>query len=300
MTNKPLVSVVMTVYNARRFVRGAVESILNQTYRNFELIIVDDGSTDGSTETIKELKRVYPRIKAYFLRRNHGPCYAANRGIENSKGTYLARMDADDIALPNRLEKQVEFLEKHPEVSMLGGQCILIDYDGKPLGKKTFPKDNKSILASLFARNPIQNPACMINLRRMNKNAILSDGKSILAHDLELVFLASRWGKLANLSDYVLEYRQYPTSFSLMNPKKTFLATLIVRLESILKYGYRPTLKGILTTLAQSVFVALFPNRLIFPIYAYLRGMRKINLKKVKIDLDAGLIFKKVNWLVRT
>lgn len=299
MTDKPLVSVVMTVYNARRFVRGAVESILNQTYRNFELIIVDDGSTDGSTKIIRELGKVHSNIKTYYLRQNHGPCFAANKGIEKAKGIYLARMDADDIALPNRLEKQVSFLEKHPDVAMLGGQCRLIDYEGKRLGSKIFPKDHKSILESLFARNPIQHPACMMNLRRVNKNAILNDGKSTLAHDLELVFLASHYGQLANLGDYVLQYRQYPTSLSLTNPKKTFLATLVVRLESILKYGYRPSLKGILTTLAQAIFVAVIPNRLIYPTYAYLRGMRKIHLGKVKIVFDAGLIFKKVYGLVR-
>lgn len=294
MDNKPLVSVVMTVYNARKFVRGAVKSILNQSYRNFELIIVDDGSKDGSTEIIRELGDTYPRIKTYFLHLNHGPCYASNEGIKHAKGKYLARMDADDIAFPDRLEKQVNFLERHREVSMLGGQCELIDYAGNPIGKKTFPKDNKSISESLFARNPIQHPACMINLTTMSKRAILNDGKSILAHDLELVFLASRCGKLANLGGYILQYRQYPGSLSLTNPKKTFLATLIVRLESILKYGYRPTLKGILTTLVQAVFVILIPNPWIYPVYAYIRGM-----KKVKINLDVGFIFKKVYWLVK-
>ncbi len=299
MENKPLVSVLMTAYNAREFVCGAVESILNQSYRNFELVIVDDGSTDGSTKIIKELGKTDPRIKTYFLRQNHGPCYASNRGLREAKGIYLARMDADDIALPDRLEKQVDFLNKHPQVSMLGGQCKLIDYEGNPLGKKIFPKDNKSILESLFARNPIQHPACMINLKKIDKSVMLNDGKSVLAHDLELIFLASRYGKLANLGDYVLKYRQYPSSFSLTNPKKTFLATLIVRLESILKYGYRPTLKGILTTLAQAVFVAVVPNSLIYPAYTYIRGMKKISLRNVKIDFNVGFIFKKVHWLVK-
>lgn len=276
----------MTVFNARSFLYGAIESILNQTYQNFELIIVDDGSNDSSKEIIKEIVKIDKRIKAIFLPKNYGPCYASNIGIRQARGIYLARMDADDISKKNRIEKQVEFLQRHSEVAMVGGQCKLIDKKNKLIGEKLFPIENDEIIKSLFSRNPIQHPACMINLKKVSKYAMLHDGKSVLAHDLELVFLASKYGKLANLNDFILEYRQYPESFSLSNPKKTFLATLIVRLQSILKYGYLPTLKGVITTLLQAIIVGLIPNSWIYPVYCYVRGMRKFEVKLPKFNFN--------------
>jgi glycosyltransferase involved in cell wall biosynthesis len=292
----PKVSVVMTVFNARNFVGGAIDSILSQTYRNLELIIVDDGSTDGSARIVNELAKRDSRIKLLFLRKNHGPCYASNVGIKEAKGIYLARMDADDISLPDRLENQVRFLQLHPEVAMLGGQCKLIDKNGKFIGEKLFPLENNDITRSLFSRNPIQHPACMINLKKLTKPSIFNDGKSVLAHDLELIFLASKYGKLANLKVFVLEYRQYPESFSLKDPKKTYLATLIVRLQSILKYGYKPTFAGILTTIAQTLIVSVLPGNWIYPIYTFIRGMRKPG---VRINFDANFLLQKAYRLVR-
>jgi hypothetical protein len=201
-------------------------------------------------------------------------------------------MDADDISQKDRLEKQVKFLLNEPETSMLGGQCTLIDRDGKVIGKKEFPTKHKNIYRSLFSRNPIQHPSCVINLLNLTKNS------SVLAHDLELVFLASNYGKLANLKSGVLNYRQYPESFSLRNPKKTFTATLSVRICSILKYSYKPPIQGILTVIAQSATVLVLPNKWIFPLYTYIRGMKKINFKGIKVAQDVNLI-KKAFGLVK-
>lgn len=296
---KPFVSVLMTVYNAEKYISEAIESILNQSYKNFEFIIVNDGSNDGTLKLIKEYRSKDKRIKIISLNRNYGPSYASNIGIIKAKGQYLFKMDADDISEKDRLEKQVKFLLNKPETSMLGGQCTLIGKDGKVIGKKEFPTKHENIYRSLFSRNPIQHPSCVINLLNLNKNVILNDGKSVLAHDLELVFLASKYGKLANLNDRVLNYRQYPESFSLRNPKKTFAAALTVRLGSILKYGFRPSLQGILTIIIQSVTVLILPNKWIFPVYAYIRGMKKISFKDVKITWDVNFI-KKTFSLVKT
>lgn len=197
-----------------------------------------------------------------------------------------------DISEKDRLEKQVRFLLNKPEISMLGGQCTLISKDGRIIGRKEFPTKHENICKSLFSRNPIQHPSCVINLLNLNKNAILNDGKSVLAHDLELIFLASKYGKLANLKDSVLNYRQYSESFSLRNPKKTFAATLRVRLGSVIKYGYIPSLPGIMTVIIQSAVVSVLPNKWIFPLYAYIRGMKKISLKDVKITWNVSFIKK--------
>lgn len=295
--NKSKISVLMAAYNSEKYVGAAIESILKQTYKNFEFIIVDDKSTDTTLEIIKNYAAKDKRIKVVSLKKNLGPSLAANIGLRKIKGQYLVRMDADDISEPDRLQKQFDFLSKNPEISMLGGQCKLINSEGSIIGRKLFPIDNKSITDSLFSRNPIQHPTCMINLKNMSKNAMLHDGKSVLAHDLELVFLASRCGNLANLDDFVLKYRQYPESFSLMNPKKTFWQTFKVRMQSVSKYRYVPTFKGIVVTLLQIMFVLLVPNKFIYPIYTYIRGMRKIDVRNVKINIDVFKPYQKIYQL---
>lgn len=296
----PTVSILMTAYNAEKFIDEAIQSILNQTYENFEFVIVNDGSTDRTLAIIKQFAEKDKRIKVLNLRKNLGPSLAANKGLLKVSGDYLFRMDADDISEYDRLEKQIEYLEKNPDISMLGGQCKLIDETGRVIGEKRFPITNNSILASLFIENPIQHPACVINLRNLTKYRILHNGKSALAHDLELVFLASQMGRLGNLADSVLRYRQYSSSFSLANPKKTFFATLKVRLESILKYRYVPSIKGIMATLAQTIFVIFCPKPWIYPVYSYLRGMRKVNFRGAKIKRNANFVFKKAYQLVQS
>jgi glycosyltransferase involved in cell wall biosynthesis len=116
---KPSVSVVMSVYNEEAYVAAAIESILNQTFKDFEFIIIDDGSADGTADIIRTYEKTDSRIKA-IRQENRGLIAVLNRGCKLSQGKYIARMDADDISLPTRFEKQFEFLEQHPEVGVVG------------------------------------------------------------------------------------------------------------------------------------------------------------------------------------
>jgi glycosyltransferase involved in cell wall biosynthesis len=127
MINEPLVSVLMPVYNSEIFISEAIESILNQTYSNFEFIIVNDGSTDSSMNIISKYAENDNRIKIVKNKFNLGVSKSLNKGALVSKGKYIARMDADDISLIYRLEKQVEFLNNHPDIIVLGGQIQLIN-----------------------------------------------------------------------------------------------------------------------------------------------------------------------------
>src|SRR5437868_7347070 len=128
---KPLVSVIMTVYNAQEYLNMAVDSILNQTYKNLEFIIINDGSTDNSGHIIEAYND--PRIK-YIPQKNQGLAAALNKGIGLAKGKYIARMDHDDISYQMRLEKQVEFMEDNREVAMAGTSFDLIDSDSGIIG----------------------------------------------------------------------------------------------------------------------------------------------------------------------
>ncbi len=133
MARIPMVSVCMPSYNHARFLPAALESILGQTFRDFELIVVDDGSTDNSLEILQSYARKYPEIMRVFThpgRRNLGPSATENLGIKEARGVYWCGNDSDDISYPDRLERQVAFLESHPDIGWIYGVNDFIDKDG--------------------------------------------------------------------------------------------------------------------------------------------------------------------------
>lgn len=131
---KPKISVLMSVYNGESYLEEAIESILNQTYQNFEFIIVDDASNDGSLSIIKNYSD--ERIKVIQNQDNIGLTRSLNNGLKSAKGEYIARQDADDISLKNRFEKQMDCLKEHPDVVLLGTSYYTIDEFGNKLGKR--------------------------------------------------------------------------------------------------------------------------------------------------------------------
>jgi len=130
---RPKVSVLMCVYNDERFVGLAIESILAQTCQDFEFVIVNDGSTDGTAEVVASYARADARIRV-FAQANAGTTAAANFGLSQCRGTYVARLDSDDISLPHRLEVEADFLDRHPEVALVGGGTEIIDSQGQTIG----------------------------------------------------------------------------------------------------------------------------------------------------------------------
>jgi len=147
----PKISVVMSVYNDEKYLREAIESILNQTFTDFEFIVVDDGSSDGSADIIKSYKD--PRIR-FFKHENHGLVYSLNRGIREGSGEYIARMDADDISLPQRLEKQVGFLEKHTDIGIVGTWAIKITEEGEDIYIAQMPQSDLEARELLAKSSP--------------------------------------------------------------------------------------------------------------------------------------------------
>lgn len=138
-----LISIGMPVYNGEKYIKLAINSVLNQTYNNFELIITDDGSTDNTLSLLNKYQD--SRIKIIFDGINKGISYRLNQQIALAKGRYFVRMDSDDIMFPNRIEKQVEYLENHPEVDVLGSKAIVIDEHNKIIGERGNLKNIKSV-----------------------------------------------------------------------------------------------------------------------------------------------------------
>jgi glycosyltransferase involved in cell wall biosynthesis len=163
--NTPTTSVVMTVYNGEKYLREAVDSILNQTFEDFEFIIVDDASTD---ETWKILNNYSDRrIRLLRNSRNLRQTLSANRGISVARGQYIARQDADDISLPDRFSEQVLFFKKHPEIGFVGTNYCLIDYNGRKLDDVHLPSTPETVERTIFEWNCTCNGSIMFPRRHL-------------------------------------------------------------------------------------------------------------------------------------
>ena len=271
---QPLISVLMPVFNAAKYVEEAVNSVLAQTYFKFELIIIDDGSTDKSWEILKKLAKYDTRIRIYQNRINSGIGYTRKELAKLAKGKFAAIMDSDDIMFPDRLAIQVKFLQENPKVVVVGGQCVTIDEDGNESGYKKFPLKHKDIYSMMFTRMSIQQPASMINLSLVPKDFPWYDNSVSPVEDLDNLFHLFGSGEFANVSENVLYYRVYPTSSSLKNIKRTFWLTMKVRVRAVFKYGYKPTLLAWGVMIPQMVAVAILPAQYVFPVYGWMRGIK--------------------------
>lgn len=278
-TQQPLVSVVMTAYNAAEFVGEAIASIQAQTYPNWELIVVNDGSTDNTGKILVDLAKNDQRIKMVHCRKNKGASVASNLGLSKARGSFIARMDSDDIALSDRLDKQINFLLNNPDVIVVGGQCELIDRDGVVIGIKNFPIKHLDIYDALYQYNPIQHPSLMINTKLLGTDKITYHTEVLLAHDLEILFKLAQFGRLANLSDIILKYRIHNDSLSLRDPKQTFSHTLAVRKMATITYGYVPSKKSILIQAMQKMIMFIVPSVVVYPLFRLIRMRRVLELK---------------------
>lgn len=288
---KTRVSVIMPAYNVEKYIAEAVSSIQNQTYKDWELIIIDDYSTDATYQILQELAKKDPQVKVYRNGKHRGVSGAANFGLRFVTGKYIARMDADDISLPNRFRLQVDYLKKHPKVIGLGGQCQMIDHKGHVIGEKRFPTEWNQVRKMIFSSIPLQQPSLMVDSSRLPKDFVWYENDATTAEEVELLFKFFEYGQVINLPQTLLQYRIHTNNVSLKDPKKTFYSTLKTRLRAIKKYNFRPSVKGVLTTLAQLIIVTLLPSAWIYPIYAKIRGLKRTG--QVKISLFPAYAWKK-------
>jgi glycosyltransferase involved in cell wall biosynthesis len=211
MKQNPLISVVMPAYNSEKTVGEAIKSVLKQTYRNFEFIIVDDGSTDRSLEIIKIYARKDRRIKILHNKKNEGIAKTRNYGIKKSKGKYIAVQDSDDISSPRRFEKQVDFLEKNPDVGVVGSFIEIFDNSKKIRDIRKYPKEDKKLREMIFFVCPIAQPSTMIRKETLEKVG-LYDKKYPLSEDIDLWFRIGEKYKFSNIQEVLLKYRENPKS----------------------------------------------------------------------------------------
>lgn len=205
----PLVSVIMPAYNTEKYISEAINSILNQTYKNFELFIIDDCSTDRTVEIIKAY--VDARIRFIYNEKNYGLVYSLNKCINLAKGKYIARMDSDDISLPERLCEQVEYMELKPDVSIIG--TAFRYSDSKEVVQH--PEGDDLIKIQLLNNTAFGHPTVMIRKNDLINNYLVYDHSFLPAEDYELwTRMAEKGLKMANLSTIGLIYRRHNSQIS--------------------------------------------------------------------------------------
>lgn len=222
----PTISVIMSVYNGAIYLRQAIESILNQTYTDFEFIIIDDGSKDNSLNIIKSYKD--PRI-VLISRTNKGLTASLNEGIEKARGIFIARQDADDISMLDRFEKEIAFMNSHPDVGLIGSNYVHIDEKGKETGGHTniftHPNDLK---ACLVLCNQYGHGSILVRRDVLTKVGPYSQSVGH-AEDYDLWIRISRVTKVANIEEPLFLYRNLPTSVSHSKLKEQIELTFKIR-----------------------------------------------------------------------
>lgn len=207
----PIITVIMPVYNTEKYIQAAIQSILNQTFTDFEFLIFNDGSTDNSLKIIQSFKD--KRIRLFNSKKNSGLVIHLNEGIKLAKGKYIARMDADDIALPKRFEKQVKFLETHPNHGIVGSSCRIINEKGELTSRiwKVHPKLD-TIKAELLFYPPFAHPSIM--MRTQIAQLFYYNPQCYIAEDYYLWLEISKNHLLGNLPEILLYYRVHSNNIS--------------------------------------------------------------------------------------
>ncbi len=222
LTSAPFISVILPVYNAEKYLQKAINSILNQTYKNYELIIINDGSTDNSRKIIEGYSD--KRIKI-INKDNSGLIDSLNIAISLASGDWIARMDADDISYSNRLETQIRYF--HEDVAVIGSQANIIDQNDNILTKTKFCINNDNIILQLIKKRPcIIHPSTIINKSKLIKIGGY-DPKMKVAEDYDLWLRISKIGKLVNVNTPLLALRKHDSNISKVNLEKAIINSFI-------------------------------------------------------------------------
>lgn len=213
--NSPFVSVLLPVFNGEKYIRKTIESILDQTFDDFEFIIINDCSTDLTEQII--LSFTDSRIRYISHTKNMRLIYTLNEGIAIARGKYLARIDADDIAFKERLNEQVQFLEKHPAYVLLGTQIKYIKHNVIIPENVTYFTDDADLRFAMCFYNPFVHPSVILRLETVRSNNLFFEQKNLHAEDYAFWIRISKYGKIANLEKVLTYYRIHDNQISVKN-----------------------------------------------------------------------------------
>ncbi len=238
---RPRVTVIMSVYNGEKYIGEAVESILNQTYKDFELLIINDGSTDSS----KDIIYLYDdkRIRLINNKRNIGLTRSLNKGIRLSQSEYVARMDADDVSLPTRLEKQVKFMDANDDIALCGTWFQSIGNNSDVVWK--VPEHDEEIRCLMLFHNPIFHPTVILRRAVLEQFSLSYNPKYRYSQDYDLWVRMLAHSKASNLQEVLLLHRFHAQKIGATNSTAQEKVSNEVRLNLIRNLGIEPNYKDL-------------------------------------------------------
>jgi len=263
----------MAAYNGENYIAGAIKSILNQSFRDFELIIVDDASTDGTWKVAKSYKSKDRRIVLLKNEINIGSSRTMTIALRLSRGRYVAVMDNDDYSYPNRLKKQFDFLEKNTGVGVIGGSIKIISEDGTYVGKRKYHLQDSAIRKHIFRFSPFAHPSVMFRKSVLDKVGYYNT-KYAPADDYELYFRIGAVSELANLPEVLVTYRAQTYSITNVSTKLMQLNTIKVRRFYNGKLGYKMNVVDEIITALQCMAIYLIPRKILLRIFNMLRNSK--------------------------
>ena len=261
---KPLVSVIMPAYNASDFIEEAIDSVLKQTYSNFELIIIDDASTDDTWDKITKYHD--QRIKAFNNKENLKIVKTRNKGFDlaSSNSKYFAIMDSDDISLPNRLEEQVRFLEENLDYGAVGSHTYIMNENSEIIAKREYETDYENIKKNILIKSPFAQPSVMIRKEVIDDVGYYkSDDKYDRARDYDLWVRIFDKYKIVNLDSYLLKYRVFSGQGKSTHLKETLKSTIQIQRKWLFNYF---SFKAFFNLILEYILL-LFPKKLILYIF---------------------------------
>lgn len=232
------ITVITTVFNCEKFISSSVKSILSQTFTDFEYIIVNDGSTDGTTEILQNFSKQDKRIKLIELDRNYERVISLNTALEKARGEYIAIQDADDISMPDRLYIQSKFLDENPGYVLVGANILIINEDEEIISRPKRPRNNHELQFSLLFRCTFANPSLMYRKKIMDEFNLKYEEDFIHAEDFRLISKLSHKGKVFNLEKPLVKYRKHEQNNSKVNFDFLNNGSIIIVKENLKELGF--------------------------------------------------------------
>lgn len=246
--NKPLVSILLPVHNCERFLDDCLKSLVRQSYRQIEIIAIDDNSSDNSLKILRSFAKKYKKVRIYRNIKRYGIVMTLNRLLRRAKGDYIAFMSAKDVSARSKIKKQLDFLLGNHGVVAVGSQCRFLNNKGKIIGKSNFPNENQFIYRSPLHGISMQFETVLINKTLIPKDLLRfqASSKHFIYSDVLMKLLP--YGKFANLPKFYHHHRNDPKEY--FGDLRIHLISLIkLWIKSMANYDYQLSIKSFFTPL---------------------------------------------------
>jgi glycosyltransferase involved in cell wall biosynthesis len=289
-SNLPLITVLMPVYNGAKYLNEAIDSILNQTFSDFEFLIIDDGSTDQSIDQIMLYDD--PRIQLIKNKKNLGQSETLNKGLSLARGEYIARMDQDDISIPERLKKQLDFMENNSDVDVCGSWVQLM---GKYNGIIELETQSEEIKISLLTNQNLAHPAVMIRKDTLVKYDLNYNPTFTIGNDYDLWVRMFEYCSFANIPEALIKYRMHDNQYSKIMWEQNNAETNRILTNLLKIIGIHLDDSDLI--IHKKVFTGYGIDSLsIGEVFKYLMRLRTSNLRKNIFDPVIFNEFLRIKW----